>query len=89
MSQRARSIRHLLALGEFERKLLEKLSASPEGLSRGQLGELFPEGDVVQVAEDLVANFQAQRFEGVIYAITELGRSRLSPKAPECVETVS
>lgn len=67
-----------------ECEILRALAESPCGLSLGQLREVVQD-NLEHLLALLIARHQVQRFDGVIFGITDLGRSRLTPTPPVCV----
>lgn len=70
----------------LEVEILKAISSSASGLSLGELQARFKGEPVTHTIEHLADRFQVERFPGYVFGITDKGRSRLTPKAPVCLE---
>lgn len=80
--KKGESLLQRMARVGLEVRILEALAQSPAGLGYGEIESRF-RGPARRVLDGLVENFQVDRYEGAVFAITQLGRTRIAP--PVCV----
>jgi len=72
-----------IARSALEVKILTELSYSKTGLALGELRAKFGGEVLTHTLDHLVDRGQVIEYDGLVYGIADLGRSRLAP--PVCV----